>query len=133
MLSRYHGARGPICTDLYTGRAIKALRPRDLQNARPYADVFDLDQMCGTICDEIYAGLRVGSETDFEKLWYKCSADAAERPIIVQGARETCMVETSHLGGDWRRDLKVKIAWTLAAKLLGLLLLWFLFFRGNRS
>jgi hypothetical protein len=97
------------------------------------ADAFDLDQACGTICGEIYPGLRVGSETDFGKSWYKCSADAGERPIIVQGTRETRMVETSHLGGDWRRDLKVKIAWTLAAKLLGLILLWFLFFRGNHS
>jgi hypothetical protein len=30
----------------------------------------------------------------------------------------------------WQRDLKVKIAWALAAKALGLTLLWFLFFRG---
>jgi hypothetical protein len=43
------------------------------------------------------------------------------------------MVETSHQDDDWRQDLKVKIAWTLAAKLLGLILLWFLFFRGNHS
>jgi hypothetical protein len=28
------------------------------------------------------------------------------------------------------KDLKVKIAWALAAKVLGLTLLWFLFFRG---
>jgi len=33
----------------------------------------------------------------------------------------------------WRRQLKVKIAWALAAKLLGLMLLWFLFFRGHGS
>jgi hypothetical protein len=33
----------------------------------------------------------------------------------------------------WRRDLRVKITWALAAKLLGLLLLWFLFFRGSGS
>jgi hypothetical protein len=32
-----------------------------------------------------------------------------------------------------RRDLKLKIAWALAAKLLGLVLLWFLFFRGHGS
>jgi hypothetical protein len=43
------------------------------------------------------------------------------------------MVDTSHLDDDWRRDLKVKIAWTLAAKLLALILLWLLFFRGNHS
>jgi hypothetical protein len=72
-------------------------------------------------------------ETDFVKSWYKCSADSGGRPIVVQGILETCMVETSHRNDDWRRDLKVKIAWTLAAKLLGLILLWFLFFRGNHS
>ena len=33
---------------------------------------------------------------------------------------------------DWRRDLRAKMAWALAAKLVGLFLLWFLFFRGNR-
>ncbi len=33
----------------------------------------------------------------------------------------------------WRRDLKLKIAWALLAKLLGLTLLWFLFFRGTDS
>jgi hypothetical protein len=33
--------------------------------------------------------------------------------------------------GPWQRELKVKIAWALAAKLLGLILLWFLFFRGH--
>jgi hypothetical protein len=32
----------------------------------------------------------------------------------------------------WQRDLKVKIAWALAAKLAGLTLLWLLFFRGHR-
>jgi hypothetical protein len=31
----------------------------------------------------------------------------------------------------WQRDLKVKIAWALAAKLLGLVVLWALFFRGG--
>lgn len=34
---------------------------------------------------------------------------------------------------DWRRDLKVNIAWALAAKALGLALLWALFFRGHAS
>jgi hypothetical protein len=33
----------------------------------------------------------------------------------------------------WQRDLRGKIAWVLAAKLLGLVLLWFLFFRGHGS
>ena len=32
---------------------------------------------------------------------------------------------------EWRRDLKVKLMWAFAAKLLGLTLLWFLFFRGR--
>ncbi len=31
----------------------------------------------------------------------------------------------------FRRDLKYKIAWAVAAKLLALALLWFLFFRGS--
>jgi hypothetical protein len=43
------------------------------------------------------------------------------------------MVEHRHLGDDWRHDLRVKIAWALAAKLLGLILLWLLFFRGHGS
>jgi hypothetical protein len=34
---------------------------------------------------------------------------------------------------DWRRDLKVKIAWALAAKAVALSLLWALFFRGHGS
>ena len=34
---------------------------------------------------------------------------------------------------DWRRDLKVKIACTLAAKFAMLILLWFFFFRGSHS
>jgi hypothetical protein len=33
----------------------------------------------------------------------------------------------------WRRDLGAKIAWTLVAKVLGLVLLWLLFFRGHAS
>jgi hypothetical protein len=32
-----------------------------------------------------------------------------------------------------QRDLKVKIAWALLAKLLGLLLLWWLFFRRHSA
>jgi len=32
--------------------------------------------------------------------------------------------------GRFMEDLKVKIAWVLVAKVLGLTLLWFLFFRG---
>jgi hypothetical protein len=33
---------------------------------------------------------------------------------------------------DWRRDLRAKITWALAVKLAALMLLWFLFFRGDR-
>jgi hypothetical protein len=33
----------------------------------------------------------------------------------------------------WQRELRIKIAWALAAKALGLTLLWFLFFRGAAS
>jgi hypothetical protein len=32
---------------------------------------------------------------------------------------------------NWRRDLRVKITWVLIAKVLGLLMLWLLFFRGH--
>jgi hypothetical protein len=32
---------------------------------------------------------------------------------------------------NWRRDLRTKITWVLIAKLLGLMLLWLLFFRGH--
>jgi hypothetical protein len=39
-------------------------------------------------------------------------------------------MEENQLGETWRRDLKVKIAWAFVAKLLGLVVLWFLFFRG---
>jgi hypothetical protein len=43
------------------------------------------------------------------------------------------MDENRHVGDAWRRDLKVKLAWAFAAKLLALTVLWFLFFRGNGS
>jgi len=43
------------------------------------------------------------------------------------------MPDPQDLRDDWRRDLNAKITWALAAKLLGLMLLWFLFFRGGRS
>ena len=33
----------------------------------------------------------------------------------------------------WRRDLGTKIAWAMAAKVLALILLWLLFFRGHAS
>jgi hypothetical protein len=39
-------------------------------------------------------------------------------------------MENEQLQLSWQRDLKVKIAWALAAKVLGLTLLWWLFFRG---
>jgi uncharacterized membrane protein len=41
------------------------------------------------------------------------------------------MEENTHLGETYRRDLKIKIAWALAAKAIALALLWLLFFRGN--
>jgi len=41
--------------------------------------------------------------------------------------------KNQHQVDTWQRDLKVKIGWALAAKLLGLVLLWFLFFRGHGS
>jgi len=41
--------------------------------------------------------------------------------------------ENRHLIDTWRRDLKLKIVWALAAKLLGLVLLWLLFFQGHGS
>ena len=40
-------------------------------------------------------------------------------------------IDTRNQPDVWRRDLRVKITWALVAKLLGLLLLWFLFFRGS--
>jgi hypothetical protein len=41
------------------------------------------------------------------------------------------MVENSTSSSDWRRELRGKIAWALAAKLAALIFLWFLFFRGS--
>jgi hypothetical protein len=41
--------------------------------------------------------------------------------------------KNQHQVDTWRRDLKRKIGWALTAKLLGLVLLWFLFFRGHGS
>jgi hypothetical protein len=32
---------------------------------------------------------------------------------------------------SWQRELRVKIAWVLAAKLAALTILWLLFFRGH--
>jgi hypothetical protein len=42
-------------------------------------------------------------------------------------------IDTRDQPDVWRRDLRIKITWALAAKLLALLLLWFLFFRGSGS
>jgi hypothetical protein len=33
----------------------------------------------------------------------------------------------------WRRELGTTIAWTMVAKVLGLILLWVLFFRGHAA
>jgi hypothetical protein len=43
------------------------------------------------------------------------------------------MSEHSTSSREWRRDLRGKIAWVLAAKMAALLLLWFLFFRGGHA
>src|SRR5579872_1974817 len=40
-------------------------------------------------------------------------------------------IDTRNQPDVWRRELRVKITWALAAKLLGLLLLWFFFFRAS--
>jgi hypothetical protein len=39
--------------------------------------------------------------------------------------------KNQHQVNTWQRDLRLKIGWALAAKLVGLALLWFLFFRGH--
>jgi hypothetical protein len=43
------------------------------------------------------------------------------------------VVKNPQVADDWRRDLRAKIVWALAAKLLGLFLLWFFFFKGRGS
>jgi hypothetical protein len=48
-----------------------------------------------------------------------------------QGA--SCMEQHQPPAVAWRRELRVKIVWALAAKLVGLTLLWMLFFRGHGS
>lgn len=35
--------------------------------------------------------------------------------------------------GAWRRELGARVAWTLMAKVLALVLLWLLFFRGRAA
>jgi hypothetical protein len=35
------------------------------------------------------------------------------------------------LNADWRRELRTKLTWAVAAKLAALTLLWLLFFRGS--
>jgi hypothetical protein len=41
------------------------------------------------------------------------------------------MDESELMGLAARRDLKIKLAWAVAAKMLALLLLWLLFFRSG--
>jgi hypothetical protein len=41
------------------------------------------------------------------------------------------VVKNPQAADDWRRDLRAKIVWALAAKLLGLFLLWFFFFKRH--
>ena len=48
--------------------------------------------------------------------------------IIIQA-----MSEHSTGMDDWRRDLRRKIVWAVAAKLTALWLLWFCFFRVGHS
>jgi hypothetical protein len=43
------------------------------------------------------------------------------------------VVKNLQVVDDWRRDLRNKIVWALAAKLLGLFLLWLFFFKGHGS
>jgi hypothetical protein len=43
------------------------------------------------------------------------------------------VVKNPQVADDWRRDLRAKIVWALAAKLMGLFLLWFFFFKGHGS
>jgi hypothetical protein len=57
------------------------------------------------------------------------ACDNSLRELTGGGGR----INTRNQPDVWRRDLRVKITWALVAKLLGLLLLWFLFFRGSGS
>jgi hypothetical protein len=43
------------------------------------------------------------------------------------------MSERPEAHDDWRRNLRTKLAWALLAKILGLTLLWWLFFRGTHA
>jgi hypothetical protein len=43
------------------------------------------------------------------------------------------MFDPADDGAAWRRDLRLKVALALAAKLAGLFVLWWLFFRGPSS
>jgi hypothetical protein len=57
---------------------------------------------------------------------------AANQQVRMPNAIEASRMDKNQPVIDaWQRQLKVKIALALAAKLLGLVLLWFLFFRGH--
>ena len=43
------------------------------------------------------------------------------------------MLDPADEGTAWRRDLRLKVALALAAKLAGLFVLWYLFFRGSSA
>jgi type VI protein secretion system component VasF len=43
------------------------------------------------------------------------------------------MSEHSTGSDDWRRSLRRKVAWAVAAKLAALMVLWFCFFRGGHT
>jgi hypothetical protein len=58
----------------------------------------------------------------------KGGSGADDAPLHIQG---TPHMEENESVIAFRRDLKYKIAWAVAAKLLALALLWFLFFRGS--
>jgi hypothetical protein len=46
---------------------------------------------------------------------------------------EDDMPDSSISNDDWRRDLRRKLLWAFIAKMAGLGLLWFFFFRGSHS
>ena len=70
------------------------------------------------------------------RLWGKLAAPR-ERPVRPPLRGDPIDVLRTQRGESqaaaWRRDLGAKIAWTMVAKVLGLALLWLLFFRGRAA
>jgi hypothetical protein len=65
-------------------------------------------------------------------IWPAAIAFAPIAADYVRARKERPCMEQSPLPVHaWRQELKVKIAWALAAKLVGLTLLWMLFFRRH--